>query len=724
MGSSQAIESTSDVSGGKVLSNKRTYKGDYTQFKMPEKPSRVFGSELFSGVDPIFVPNLKIATPKGYVIGAEDELQLDIYGNNISNQKLMVSPDGIINVKYAGPVNVSGMTIEQAAGVLKGRLTKFYPALSSGATKLQLTLGSVRSVQVTIVGAVKKPGTITLPSIATLFNALYSSGGPLENGSFRNIELVRNSKTIAIADLYQFILKGDQSANISLQDNDIIRVPFAQTQIVLDGQLNRNGIFEIKDKESLKEALDFAGGFRSNAFKGRITGTRFTDIERKVIDIPKEEFNSCILRHGDSLYVDSVVNRFENRVYITGAVFKPGQYSIENGLDMSGLISKAQGLKEDAFTGRANLVRIREDKTKEYLSVNLKSVINGYDKIKLKKEDSLHVVSLIEIKDKLTVNISGPVKFPGTYVYEDSMSLQSLILQAGGFLDMAITTGVEVGRRKSSFGSAEVNLTTSDIISVQLTNDLSKFGSDLLLMPFDEISIKYDPAKKKQISVLMKGQVMFEGLYTLSGPNERISSVLKRAGGLLPSADIYGARLVRVQNAIDTIQLRRFALNGVKSKNEKGDSSSLLSDLDWENTEVALNLVKAISRPGSFDDISLVDGDVLIVPKFNNTVSVSGDVLKPVTVQFDERSSFSKYISAAGGFARSASKSSAFIQYANGSSAKTTSFLGISKYPKVKPGSSIFIPQKNQGQVVDPTKAGILISALTAISTLMVLLFR
>jgi protein involved in polysaccharide export with SLBB domain len=724
MGSSQAIESTSDVSGGKVLSNKRTYKGDYTQFKMPEKPSRVFGSELFSGVDPIFVPNLKIATPKGYVIGAEDELQLDIYGNNISNQKLMVSPEGIINVKYAGPVNVSGMTIEQAAGVLKGRLTKFYPALSSGATKLQLTLGSVRSVQVTIVGAVKKPGTITLPSIATLFNALYSSGGPLENGSFRNIELVRNSKTIAIADLYQFILKGDQSANISLQDNDIIRVPFAQTQIVLDGQLNRNGIFEIKDKESLKEALDFAGGFRSNAFKGRITGTRFTDIERKVIDIPKEEFNSCILRHGDSLYVDSVVNRFENRVYITGAVFKPGQYSIENGLDMSGLISKAQGLKEDAFTGRANLVRIREDKTKEYLSVNLKSVINGYDKIKLKKEDSLHVVSLIEIKDKLTVNISGPVKFPGTYVYEDSMSLQSLILQAGGFLDMAITTGVEVGRRKSSFGSAEVNLTTSDIISVQLTNDLSKFGSDLLLMPFDEISIKYDPAKKKQISVLMKGQVMFEGLYTLSGPNERISSVLKRAGGLLPSADIYGARLVRVQNAIDTIQLRRFALNGVKSKNEKGDSSSLLSDLDWENTEVALNLVKAISRPGSFDDISLVDGDVLIVPKFNNTVSVSGDVLKPVTVQFDERSSFSKYISAAGGFARSASKSSAFIQYANGSSAKTTSFLGISKYPKVKPGSSIFIPQKNQGQVVDPTKAGILISALTAISTLMVLLFR
>lgn len=723
MPSSSSLES-SDNLGSKTTSNKRIYKGAITEFNIPSMPSRVFGSELFSGVDPIFVPNLKLATPKGYVIGPEDELQLDIYGNNISNQKMMVTPDGFINVKYAGPVNVSGITIEQATGVLKARLVKFYPGLQSGETKLQLTLGSVRSIQVTIIGAVKKPGTVTLPSIATLFNALYASGGPLENGSFRNIELVRGSKILTSADLYDFILKGDQSSNLSLRDNDVIRVPFAKTQIVLDGQLNRNGIFEIKGNESLQSALDFAGGFRSNAFKGRITGTRFTDIEKKVIDIGKDEFSSLVLKHGDSLYVDSVVNRFENRVYVTGAVFKPGQYSLENGLDLMGLISKAQGLREDAFTGRANLVRLREDKTKEYLSVNLKSMINGTENIRLRKEDSLHVVSLIELKDKLTVNISGPVKFPGEYVYEDSMTLQSLILQAGGFLDIATTTGVEIGRRRISYGSGSTDLMTSDVLSVQMTNDLSKFGSDQLLTPFDEISIKNDPAKKKQISVLIKGEVVYEGLYTLTSPNERISSVLKRAGGLLPYADIYGAKLVRVKKAVDSAQLRRLAFSSAKTRNSQTDSAEIFNELSRTNTEVALNLDKAINRPGSIDDISLVDGDQLIVPKFNNTISVGGEVLKPVTVQFDEKSTFSKYISAAGGFSRAASKSSAFIQYSNGSSAKTTNFLGIRNYPKVLPGSAIFVPQKNQGQGVDPTKAGILISALTAISTLMVLLFR
>lgn len=724
MPTSTGVESVSDVTS-KSISNKRSYKGVTTEYAIPQNPSRVFGSELFSGVDPVFVPNLKIATPRGYIIGPEDELQLDIYGNNITNQKMMVSPDGFINVKYAGPVNVNGLTIEQVSGILKARLVKYYPSLASGATKLQLTLGSVRSIQVAIIGAVKKPGTVTLPSVATLFNALYASGGPLDNGSFRSIELVRQNKVIAKADLYDFILKGDQTSNLTLHDNDVIRVPFAKTQIVLDGQLNRKGIFEIKGTESLTQALDFAGGFRSNAFKGRITGTRFTDVERKVIDIAKQDFNSWFLNHGDSLYVDSVVDRFENRVYVTGSVFKPGAYSIENEMDVLGLIQKAQGLKEDAFTGRANLVRLREDKTKEYLSVNLRNAINGKETLKLKKEDSLHIFSVVELKDRLTVNISGPVKTPGTYVYEDSMTLQSLILQAGGFLDIATTTGVEVGRRKVQAGISDSGYITSEVIPVQMSNDLSKFGSDLLLMPFDEISIKNDPAKKKQISVLLKGDVVFEGLYTLTSPNERISSVLKRAGGLLPYADIYGAKLLRVKKIVDTIQLKRFAYSGgTKTKLIQTDSTEIKNELLGTKTEVALDLQKAIARPGSDDDINLVDGDELFVPKFNNTISIGGEVLKPVTVQYDGTSKFSKYIAAAGGFTRSASKSTAFIQYANGSSAKTTSFLGILHYPKVKPGSSIFVPQKNESQTVDPTKAGILISALTAISTLMVLLFR
>ena len=728
MGASQNMETPTTDAGAKVQSNKRTYKGDITQFKIPEKPSRIFGSELFSGVDPVFVPNLKIATPKGYVIGAEDELQLDIYGNNISNQKLMVSPDGFINVKYAGPVNVSGMTIEQAAGVLKGRLTKFYPALSSGATKLQLTLGSVRSIQVTIVGAVKKPGTITLPSIATLYNALYSSGGPLVNGSFRNIELVRKSKIIAIADLYEFILKGDQSANVSLQDNDVIRVPFAQTQIALEGELNRKGIFEVKGSETLQQVIDFAGGFKSNAFKGRITGTRFTDVERKVIDVAKADFNSFKLNNGDSLYIDSVVNRYDNRVVITGAVFKPGAYSIDNGMDIKALILKAQGLKEDAFVGRANMVRLREDKTKEYKSFNLKNILNGTEKFQLLKEDSLHIVSILELRDSTTVTVLGPVKNPGDFRYEDSLTLQAIILQAGGLMENATPSKIEIGRRKKDINLGAKGAPTSEVIQVDINKDLSQIGADIYLQPFDVISLKLDPAKVKQISVKVSGEVLYAGTYTLENPEERLSSIVKRAGGLLPYADINGAKLVRKKEKLDTAQIKRLALSTARSSSDSkySDTSTTLATRELSNptTDVALDLAKIMAKPNSDDDVTLQDGDELIIPRFNNTVSVGGEVLKPVTVQYESGKGFGSYLSAAGGFTRNAYKSRAFVVYPNSRSAKSHSFLGIRSYPKITPGCSIFVPVKPEGNIFDPAKAGIFVSALTAISTVLVLLFR
>lgn len=710
--------------------NKRGYKGEITEFKMPTKPSRVFGSELFSGVDPVFIPNLKIATPKGYVIGPEDELQLDVYGNNISSQKLMVSPDGFINVKYTGPVNVSGMTIEQAAGVLKARLTRYYPELASGSTKLQLTLGSVRSIQVTVVGAVKKPGTVTLPSIATLFNALYSSGGPLDNGSFRNIELVRNSKTIALADLYEFILKGDQSANVSLHDNDVIRVPFAKTQIVLDGELNRKGIFEVKGTESLQQALDFAGGFKSNAFKGRITGTRYTDVERKVIDVAKESFASFTLNNGDSLYIDSVVNRFDNRVIITGAVFKPGAYSIEKGLDIQELIAKAQGLKEDAFVGRANLVRLRQDKTKEYKSLDLKGILKNNQAFALIKEDSIHIVSILELRDSSTVSLIGPVKKPGDFRYEDSLTLQGLLLQSGGFLENATPTKIEIGRRNTAIKVGEKGALTSEIISIDLKKDLSDFGADIFLKPFDIISVKADPSKVKQISVKVTGEVLYTGSYTLVSPEERLSSVLKRAGGLLPYADIDGAKLIRKKEMKDTAQFKRLALSTVKISNLKDnlkeDTSKIISndELQSKTTEVALNLRSILEKSETVDDPTLIDGDELIVPRFNNTVNVGGEVLKPVSVQFESGKGFSSYLSAAGGFTKNAYRNRAFVVYPNGRAAKTHQFLGIRAYPKIIPGSSIFIPIKPDTKGFDTAKAGILVSALSAVMTGLVLLFR
>jgi protein involved in polysaccharide export with SLBB domain len=711
-------------------SSSRKYKGENRPFRIPAKASRVFGADLFQSADPVFIPNLKIATPKGYILGAEDELQLDIYGNNISNQKLTVSPDGFINVKYAGPINVNGMSIEQAAGVIKARLSKFYPALTSGATKLQLTLGSVRSIQVMVVGAVKRPGTVTLPSVATLFNALYVSGGPLENGSFRNIELVRENKVIAHADLYDFILKGDLGSNITLRDNDVIRIPYAKAQVAIEGGVNRVGLFEVKNNETLQQVLDFAGGFKGNAFKGRITGTRYTDVEKSVIDVGKDKFASYSLTHGDSLYVDTVVNKYDNRVFISGAVFKPGAYSLDKNMDVKLLIQKAQGLKEEAFTGVANMVRMKEDYTKEYLTLDLRDILNGKSVLQLRREDSLHVESILDLQDSTVVTINGPIKFPGRYRYEDSLSLKGLILKAGGLLDNATTLRIEVGRRKLDIATGTKGAATSEIISIDIDRSLTDKGKEVILKPFDVVSIKQDPAKVKQVTVEIKGEVAFAGSYTLENPEEKLSSIIKRAGGILPYADINGAKLVRKRLMQDTAFIKRLTLSNVNLNaidKEKSDTSKLIEmdQLNSKTTEVALELDQILAKPGSEEDVTLQDEDIINIPRFVNTVAVSGEVLKPVTVQYEPGKSFGSYISAGGGFNRNAYKKRVFVVYPNGRSASTKSFLGIKTYPRVTPGSSIFVPVEPARQSgFDPAKAGVLVSAFSAILTAMVLLFR
>ena len=716
---------TTDESVDAVTNSKRSFKGEMTVFKAPEVKSKVFGAELFSGANPMFVPNLKIATPKSYIIGPDDELQLDIYGNNISNQKLIVSADGLVSVKYAGPVNLSGLTIEQASNVIKSRLLKFYPALSSGATKLQLTLGNVRSIQVSVIGAVKKPGTVTLPSIATLFNALYASGGPLDNGSFRNIELIRNNKVLVVADLYDFIIKGEQKSNLSLQDNDVIKVPFANIQVNLDGGLNRTGIFEMKVDESLQTALEFAGGFKSNAFKGAVSGTRFTDIERKIIDVKKENYAEFKLQHGDSLYVDSLSEKFENRVIITGSVFKPGAYSLDQDMDLKQLINKAQGLKDDAFTGRANLVRKSLDLKREYKSINLKNILSGTEKFSLQKEDSIHIVSKVELRDVKKVQLNGPVVNPGEFVYEDSLTLQALILQAGGFQEKAELTSVEIGRRKSNIDPSNSGVNTSEIILVDIKRELSKIGDDVYLQPYDVVSVKTDPTKLKQLTVSVTGEIKFASSYTLENPNERISSIISRAGGLLPYADIEGAKLKRRKDGADTSQLKRLA-NASISMKSRVNKDTLKADesLAGVLSEVAIDLKRAIERPGSSWDLTLKDGDELIIPRYINTVEVQGEVLKPVSVQFEDRKVLGNYVSAAGGFTKNAMRNRAFVVYPNGRSAKTTNILWMRFYPKVKAGSTVYVPLRPEQKGFDPSKLGVLISALTSLSTIFVLLFK
>jgi protein involved in polysaccharide export with SLBB domain len=704
---------------------KRQFKGESTPVVKANKPSKVFGSELFTSADPLFVPNLKIATPKNYVIGTDDELQLDIYGNNISSQKLTVSPEGIINVKYAGPVNVSGMTIEQATGVLKSRLTKFYPSISSGETRLQLALGSIRSIQVMVIGAVKNPGTITLPSIATLFNALYASGGPAENGSYRNIELVRGNKLVNTADLYDFMLRGDQSSNLPLRDNDVIRVPFAQVQVSLEGALNRTGIFEFKSNEFLEQALYFAGGFKSNAFKGRITGYRFTDVQRTVIDIPKEDFSRFILKNGDSLTINTVVDKFENRVTINGAVSKPGVYALEDGLDISKLVAKAEGLSEGAFAGRATLVRLNEDLSKEFVDIDLRKHLKGEEKLLLKKEDVLNIFLEKELKEIRTVAISGAVKNGGSFEYEDSLTLQGLILKAGGFLENALGSSIEIGRRKKVVDPSSGDGKIADILIVKIDKNLEKIGEDIYLQPYDIVSVRLDPGTIPQKKVSITGKVLLPGDYTMQTNADLLTDLVNRAGGLLPIADVEAVKLLRRNRSISAEEVKRVAEANVKSDSTAVDDEEIVK-LSSTQTEVAINLKKALASPGSKDDISLEEGDQLVVPQVNYVVTISGEVQKPLSVQFESGLSLRQYINQTGGFSVSADRSKSFVVYPNGRSSVIRRPLGIFQItPQVTPGSTIFVPKKiKKDSQFDPAKAGILVSAFSAVMTGLVLLFR
>ena len=708
-----------------TLTSKRQYKGEMSTQGLSIKASRVFGAELFSSADPLFVPNLKIATPKTYVIGPDDELQLDIYGNNISSQKLIVSPEGMVSVKYAGQVNLSGLSIAQATGILKARLLKYYPSLGKGSTQLQLTLGSMRSIQVMVIGAVKKPGTITLPSIATLFNALYASGGPADNGSFRAIELVRDNKILAIADLYDFILKGDQSSNLALRDNDVIRVPFAKIQVNLEGAINRTGIFEVKPTESLQHAFDFAGGFLSNAFKGRITGSRYTDTERKVIDIEKEEFSHFALQNGDSLSVNTVVEKYENRVFVNGAVSKPGAYSLERGLDIKALIAKAQGLSDGAFTGSASLIRLKPDQSREFVDIDLRKHLSGEQSINLVKEDSLQIYFVKELKDKPKVSINGAVRSSGEFIYEDSLSLQGLILKAGGFSDNALVSKIEIGRRKRGINPSESNNSIAEIITVQLDKNLNKLTEDILLAPYDEVFVPLDPGIVPQKKISVSGLVLLPGTYTMQSNADLLSSLINRCGGLLPNADTSAAKLLRRNRGITAKEVLRVAKANTDSDSTKSYENEV-EQLDQTSIEIAIDLKSALLSPGSIGDILMEEGDELIVPQTNYVVTVSGEVQKNLAIQYDPSFNIKDYINAAGGFSVQANRGRAFVTYPNGKAKRLKYTLGIfKKNPKISPGSTIFIPKKiEEKNMFDPAKAGILVSAFSAAMTGLVLLFR
>jgi protein involved in polysaccharide export with SLBB domain len=683
--------------------------------------SLVFGAELFSEASSLFVPNLSIATPPNYKVGPGDELLLEVYGSNVFTQKMVVSREGFINVKYAGLINANGVTMQDLQEIVRLKLIKYIPALASGGARSQLNLSSIRSITVSVTGAVKKPGTLTLPSLATLFNALYATGGPLENGSLRRIELIRGNNKILEADLYNFLLKGDQSANIFLQDNDLIRVPFADRQVRLTGQLNRTGIFEVTENEHLTNLLFFAGGFKSDAFRGRINGSRNGNFQKEVIDIESQRFDEFTLNHGDSLHVGTLVEKYSNRVAIQGAVYKPGAYAWNQGQKLADLISKAAGLKGDAYLASATVLRTYDNLKKETFSVNLSEGSKDATVFELLNEDVVTIFSSDELSNKFTVAINGPVKKPGSFLYTDSMTLQQLILMAGGFTDFATATGIEIGRKQpAGQGGPSAEIDKFNVISLTLDAD-QKIASDFLLQPNDIVSVKTDPLKRSQSLVQVTGEVLYPGAYVLENRKDRLSTVLKRAGGLLSYADINGAKLIRRKLLLDNNSVKNVISKVEESRARTSEDSSLNKELEqaFSINEIALNLQRVLDSPASVDDIMLEDGDEIIIPQVKNVVTIAGAVLKPVSVQFNSSKKFKYYLSSAGGFTSKAKKNKAYVVLSNGQSRKTNQVLGLFRnYPDLTSGATIFVPEKPiKENKFDVAKTGVLISALTTLLT-------
>ncbi len=698
---------------------------------------KIFGADLFKNGDITFEPNLRMATPKSYIIGPDDELLIDLTGDNEKDYKLKVSPDGSIRMEYVGLIAIGGLSVEQASAKIRKAMSATYPAMRSGKTSVAINLGNIRSIKVVLTGAIVKPGTYTLPSLATVYNALYASGGPNENGSFRNIQVIRNGTVVSTIDTYGFLLSGMQKGNIRLQDQDVIHIPVYQTRVQITGEVKRFALFELKPRESLQDVLNFAGGFSSEAYKAKIKVLQNTDKERRITDVEANVFNNYFPKNGDKFVVDAILDRFENRVEIAGAVFRPGQFELEKGLTLKQLIQKAEGLTEDAFLYRGYINRLDVDNTPSLISFDVAKIMSGIiADITLQREDKITISSIFDLKDEYKVAIQGEVREPGDYDFASQMKLEDLIQMAGGFKVGATPNRVEISRRVKNSDANSVSARTAEIIIVNVDQNLKLLDQKFILEPFDIVSVRNAEGYTVQRQVKLEGEVFSPGVYTISRKDERISDIIKRAGGLTTSAYADGASLKRPgaektnptsKNAIDNkeeedkklLNLKRVQQAGVKDTVSLAVEQKLLqSDL------VGIDLTKILEKPNGNYDLILEDGDVIRVPKMLQIVKITGEVLNPNGIVYKPGRSLKQYVNGAGGFTTNALKRSVYIKYANGSAEAAKSFLFFKSYPRIKPGAEIFVPKRAEREPMT-TQGWIAISTgLASMAAIIITLFR
>jgi protein involved in polysaccharide export with SLBB domain len=683
----------------------------------------IFGSELFDNPTLNFEPDLKLATPMNYILGPGDELQVSVYGVQEYNESIPVSVEGKITIQYVGQIAVSGMSIEAATQKIKAAIARVYSTVRSGQSQVSVSLGRIRTIKVTVVGG-KQPGNYSISSLATVYNALHLAGGPGKNGSYRNIELIRNNKVYRNIDIYRFLVKGDQSDNVSLKDNDVIRIPAYSQRVTVEGEVKRPGIFEMKKGEKFSDLLNFASGFNEFAYTASVNVMQKTGKEFKVHDINESEYSSYMPQSGDVFRITKILNRFENRIKIEGAVFRPDYYSYSEGMRVSDLITRAEGLKEDAYTKRARIIRLKTDLTTEIVNVDLSTALTGdlNADIELKREDIVTVYSILDFREEYKVTIDGEVKNPGEYEYFENLTLNDLVVQVGGLTGSA-SKRVEIARMVKSDVIDDTDPKRIELIELEITADNNEQIKNFVLKPFDVINIRRMAVYEKPQMVIVSGAVSYPGKYVLANKKETVYNVVMRAGGLTSIANLDGMKIKRPIKQEQIEQLESIDLNLSKNDTLKEKLTKKLKE-DLKFATIPVNWEKIVKDKNHYSNVTLFPGDEIEVSVYNEGVKVTGNVLLTSEIPYRSGKGFRYYIDAVGGVDSKGWKKKAYIIYPNGKADVTRSFLFFRSYPNVEPDSQIVVPEKPETKKMSTGEWVSIGSVLTSLALLIVTAFK
>ena len=661
-----------------------------------EAAQLVYGRNIFNSRNLTFAPSQNIPTPVNYQLAAGDEVIIDVWGNNQATYRETISPEGSINIPNLGPIYLNGLTVKEAEKYLKKELNKIHSGIEgeNPTSEMKLSLGQIRTIQVNIMGEVAVPGTYNISSFSNIFHALYRAGGIGKLGSLRSIQLMRNGKKIADVDVYDFILKGKTMDAVRLQEGDVIIVPTYDMLVNVQGNVKRPMFYEMKNGETVKTLIEYAGNFTSDAYTKNLRITRQNGKEYQVYTIDDIDYSVFKLMDGDVLNISAMLDRFENKLEIKGAVYRPGIYQYSGQLNtVKQLVEKAEGVMGDAFLGRAVLHREREDLTKEVIQVDLKNILNGTKPdIALKRNDQLYIPSIHDLQDVGTLTIFGEVARPGTFPFAENMTLEDLIIQAGGLLESASTVKVDVSRRIKDNKSTEMTATIGEMYTFALKDGFVVDGeAGFVLKPYDQVYVRRSPGYQPQVNVSVTGEILYDGTYALTSKSERLSDLVQKAGGVTPYAYVKGAKLMRKANAEEIARMKEVM---EMMQREMGNASMDSLKLEEATTtySVGIDLEAALKNPGSDADIVLREGDQLILPELVNTVKINGAVMFPNTVAYNKKMTVKDYISQAGGYANGARKTKAFIIYMNGQVAKVN---GAGR-GMVQPGCEIIVPIKDK----------------------------